>query len=440
MRIDFDVRPGGVFVTLLLLAGCARPPAPLGEFVGLELVAGGFTSPVALAYPNDGSGRLFVVDQTGTILVLDPADSTSSLFLDVTDRMAELNPTYDERGLLGLAFHPEFADNRRFFVAYNAPGENLPAGFDSELRLSEFHAEPTGAAADPDSEIILLTIAKPQYNHNGGQVAFGPDDLLYFSVGDGGGGNDEGLGHNPTIGNGQDRTTLLGKLLRIDVDDVTDDLTPYGIPADNPFVAEKGTRPEIWALGLRNPWRFSFDLAAGNRLFLADAGQDLFEEVHIIERGGNYGWRIKEGRSCFNVDDPGSPLDSCPNAGPAGDTLIDPILQFPHSNAAGLPTGTVVIGGYVYRGTGLPSLVGDYIFGDFTTVAALPNGQLYAASENDDGSWSQRRLRVLGETTGGVNGYILAFGQDAQGEVYVLTTGSFGPVGNTGRVYRLVAP
>jgi glucose/arabinose dehydrogenase len=428
-----------VVVLVALMASCARPPAPTGELVGLELVAQGFTSPVGMAWPDDGSNRLYVIDQLGLIHILDETGSRlATPFLDLSAKIVPLSPTYDERGLLGLAFHPDFGTNGRFFVTYNAPGDGLPEGFDSELRLSEFSASPGSGVADLDSEVILLIIPKPQYNHNGGQLAFGSDGMLYFSVGDGGGGNDEGPGHNPAIGNGQDKTTLLGKVLRIDVNG--DGNQGYAIPEDNPFINDDEARPEIWALGLRNPWRFSFDMEGGNRLFLADAGQDLFEEVNIIERGGNYGWRIKEGFSCFNVDDPGDPLDQCAATGPDGDPLIEPILDFPHSNGAGLPTGTVVIGGYVYRGTDLPGLRGDYIFGDFTTVAPLPNGQLYAASENANGTWTQRRLRVRGEPTGGANGYILAFGQDAAGEVYVMTTGNFGPVGSTGRVYRLEAP
>lgn len=425
--------------TLTLMPGCPRGPGTAtGERVALQLIADGFTSPVGLAQPDDGSGRLFVVDLIGVIRIIDTdGELLDEPFLDVRDRMIELSPTYDERGLLGLAFHPDFSENGRFFVVYNGP--TVVPEYDSELILAEFRVSDDDAnAADPDSELVVLSISKPQYNHNGGQIAFGPDGMLYLSVGDGGGGNDEGPGHNPEIGNGQDLSTLLGKILRIDVDADSED--PYTVPADNPFVGQEGAREEIWAYGLRNPWRFSFDPGGDRRLFVADAGQDLFEEVDIIVKGGNYGWRIREGTSCFNVDEPGEPLADCPDTGSDGQPLIDPILELEHTSPAGIPIGTVIIGGYVYRGADVPSLTGDYIFGDFTTLGAFPDGQLYAASESDDGTWTRRRLLVAGSVSGTLGAYVLAFGQDLAGEVYVLVTGSFGPVGTTGQVFRIEAP
>lgn len=420
-------------VTPILVTGCPVIETP--ATVVLQRVADGLTSPVALVEPNDGTGRLFIVDQVGLVRVLTAEDGLiETPFLDLRSRLVALNTTYDERGLLSIAFHPAYAANGRFFVTYNAPkGDSTPAEFDSDLRLSEFRASTDPNIALAGSERILLTIPKPQGNHNGGQLAFGPDGMLYLSVGDGGGANDAGTGHHEVLGNGQDLATLLGKVLRIDV---TSEIGDYSVPADNPFVAVAGARPEIWAYGLRNPWRFSFDLANGNRLFLADAGQNLFEEVSIVVRGGNYGWRIREGSSCFNANDAGRPLEGCADVGPRGDPLIDPIIEFAHTNAQGLPAATVVIGGYVYRGSRIDALRGRYVFADFTSVAVLPNGRLFAATEAPDGTWSHELL-ALGDRPNGSLGYVLALGQDLAGEVYVLTSGNLGPVGSAGAVHRL---
>jgi glucose/arabinose dehydrogenase len=234
-------------------------------------------SPVGLAAPPDGSGRLFILDQIGAVRIVD-ADGMllPAPFLNLADRMVPLAVegafSYDERGLLGLAFHPDYATNGRFFVFYTAPkGADQPDEFDSESHISEFHVGADPNVGDPASEQVLLRIGKPQSNHNGGQLAFGPDGFLYISTGDGGGANDTGDGHNPAIGNGQDKTTLLAKILRIDVDSGS----PYGLPPDNPFLADPTARPEIYALGTRNPWRFSFDSGGAHRLFVGDVGQDL---------------------------------------------------------------------------------------------------------------------------------------------------------------------
>lgn len=420
-----------------LLGGCP-PRMDDAEPIGLVVVASGLTAPVALDQPNDNTNRLFIVDQVGLVRILQPNGQLSATpFLDVRSRIVSLTPGYDERGLLGLAFHPAYRENRRFYVAYNSPvvADSPPQALNSELRLVEYQA----SAADPNvadlsSERVLLRIGKPQANHNGGQVAFGPDGYLYFSVGDGGGANDTGAGHNPQIGNAQDLTSLLGKVLRLDVDDAD----PYVVPPDNPLVGRAGVRTEIWAYGLRNPWRFSFDRAGGNRLFLADAGQELFEEVDIIQKGGNYGWRVKEGAACFDPDSPRNPPESCPSQGASGEPLIDPIIELPHT-VNGTPVGTVVIGGYVYRGSAVPKLAANYVFGDFSSLIAVPNGQLYAASQGSDGTWSRRALAVAGTPDGELGRYILAFGQDQAGEVYVLSSGSLGPTGTSGVVYRITA-
>lgn len=246
----------------------ASPTAP--ERVGLELVAGGFTMPVALASPADGTGRLFVADLPGVIQVIDAGGLLlDEPFLDITDRVVGLRPGYDERGLLGLAFHPEFAENGRFFVYYSAPlRAGAPRGWDHTSRISEFAVSAGDEnQADPGSERVILEVDQPQSNHNGGSIAFGPDGYLYIPLGDGGGARDVGPGRPPG-GNGQDVETLLGKILRIDIDGPE----PYRIPADNPLVGKPG-RDEIYAYGLRNPWRMTFDSGGEHRLFAADAGQ-----------------------------------------------------------------------------------------------------------------------------------------------------------------------
>jgi glucose/arabinose dehydrogenase len=424
---------------------CPTDPAPNGSDpfattngIAVELIADGLVSPVGMASPGDGTGRLFVLDQIGTVGIIDAADSLKEgFFLDLRDRIIALMPDFDERGLLGLAFHPDYAANGRFFVFYTGPaGPDTPADFDSQTLISEFHVSPDDHdRADPESERVLLTIDKPQFNHNGGQLAFGPDGLLYVFVGDGGGGNDVGVGHTPQLGNGQDKSTLLGKTLRIDVDSGD----PYGIPDDNPFLDDPEARPEIWALGLRNPWRASFDSGGDRRLFVGDAGQDFFEEIDVVERGGNYGWNIKEGRQCFDHDAPGEPPQMCPDVGADNEPLIDPIIEYAHF-ADGEPVGVVVIGGYVYRGSAIPGLEGDYVFGDYSRGFDAPDGQLFAAAENSDGTWVMRVLSIAGNADGRLGSFVLGFGQDDGGEMYVLTTQVIGPSGTTGRVYRIVPP
>lgn len=433
---------------LSLLTGCpslfepvCTSPEPATR-VGLKKIAEGFVSPVGLVVPQDGTGRRFVVDQVGQIWILGrDGRRLATPFLDVAERMPEIGIdfgnglVFDERGLLGLAFHPDFADNGRCYVFYTVPkAEGDPQEFDSRNRISEFRVLRDDAnRADTDSERVLLEILKPQFNHNGGQMAFGPDGYLYIGVGDGGAANDEGAGHDGALGNGQARDTLLGKILRIDVDSGD----PYGIPPDNPLADDPRARPEIYALGFRNPWRFSFD--SQGRLFVADVGQDLFEEVNIVTRGGNYGWRIREGRHCFDPASPTDPPESCARRDREGRPLIDPILEYPHS-AERQPFGISVTGGFVYRGRALPCLRGQYIFGDWSTNFLAPDGSLYAATENADGSWSMRELAVTGRPGGRIGSFILSFGQDDQGELYVLTSQNFGPLGRSGAVYQIVPP
>ncbi len=409
--------------------------------VGLQLVADGFVAPVGMAVPEDDTDRLFILEQQGQIIIIENGQRLPTPFLDLSAAMVDIGidlgngVIFDERGLIGLAFHPDYASNGRFFVFYTVPKDDTdPAEFDSQNLLSEFQvsaADPN--VADPASERILLEINKPQFNHNGGQLAFGPDGYLYVGVGDGGNADDVGAGHNPDIGNGQDTTTLLGKILRIDPDSGD----PYDIPPDNPFLGDPDALPEIFAFGLRNPWRFSF--APDGRLFVADVGQNLFEEVNIVTSGGNYGWRIREGASCFDVDDPNNvPADQCADTGADGNPLIAPILEYPHS-AAAQPFGISVTGGYVYTGNAVPCLRGEYVFGDWSTNFGSPDGSIYAAREAPNGTWSMRELAIAGQPDGRINRFITSFGVDTDGELYVLTSQNLGPTGSTGAVFRLIS-
>ena len=442
-----------LLILALVPAGPAAAQTPLGEprDIGVSLVADGLTAPVALVEPPDGSGRLFVVDQVGLIRVIDADGSLRPApFLDLRSRIVPLMSAFDERGLLGLAFHPNYASNGRFFVYYSAPlRPGAPSGFDHTSHISEFRVSADPNRADPASERIILQVDKPQFNHNGGTVLFGPDGDLYISLGDGGGADDVGLGHVEDWyaanagGNGQDiQQNLLGNILRVDVDAAS----PYSIPPDNPFTATPGCSDgcdEIFAYGLRNPYRMSFDMGGSHQLFVGDAGQELWEEVSIVTRGGNYGWNVKEGTHCFSTANPDESPAECPDEVQsgirAGDPLIDPVIEYAnHHQPGGL--GAVVVGGHVYRGSALPQLAGRYVFGDWSTEFEEPDGTLFVASPRKKGLWLMQELRVANRPSGRIDHYVLGFGQDLSGEVYVLVSESTGPTGNTGKVFKLVRP
>ncbi len=406
---------------------------------GLKLVAGEFVSPAGLIPLTDGSGKNLVWDQVGQVYLL-AKGAPPKLFLDLQGRLVKLNEGFDERGVLGLALHPDFKRNGKLYTFYSAPlRAGAPAGFNHTARISEFKvSESDKEKVDVGSERLLLEIDKPQMNHNSGRLAFGPDGFLYIGVGDGGEGNDVGLGH-PPIGNGQTLDTLLGKFLRIDVDHGS----PYAIPQDNPFKNGKG-RPEIFAYGLRNPWGFSFDRGGKHELFSADVGQDSFEEINIIVKGGNYGWNMREGFVCFDPKNPVKPPENCAEVGADGKPFIDPILAYKNfKRFAKDPEalGISVTGGYVYRGKSFPDLQGRYIFADWSMKWIKGEGVLFAATRPSSGGgtrWSLAPLELGSHPQGHVGAYVVAIGEDENGELYVMTNDSNQLVGKTGKVYRLV--
>ena len=355
---------------------------PDGRAYEWSLVGSGYESPVDIQFAPDGSGRMFIVEQPGRIRVAESIGGGGAPFLDITDRV---NSRGNEQGLLGLAFHPRYAENGLFFVNYT--------DYQSHNVIARFRVAADSGTADAASETILLSIDDPFGNHNGGVLTFGPDGHLYAGLGDGGSANDP-------FGNGQNPDSLLGKILRLDVDSAE----PYVIPIDNPF-GRGGGRGEIWAYGLRNPWRMSFDPATGD-LYIADVGQGVWEEINHMPAnapgGANFGWNYREGAHAFREDQP------------AGLTLIDPVTEYSHSEG-----GCSVTGGYVYRGARYPWLDGVYLFADYCT------GLTWSAARNTSGAWEMtERMRVNFQTS--------SFGQDRAGELYLVGH-------NDGTIYRLVS-
>ena len=412
--------------------------------VGTKLIAEDLVSPVTLVESPDDSGRLYIVDQIGIIWVHTPERGLlPEPFLDLRDQIIPLKDAHEERGLLGLAFHPDYKENGRFFVFYSAPlAPGAPEYWDHTTHISEFEVSTDNpVVADKKSENVIMAIDQPQYNHNGGTLAFGPDNYLYISVGDGGGANDIDPGHVPDWyeknggGNGQDiEQNLLGSILRINVDRGYH----YSIPEDNPFVGKEGM-DEIYAYGLRNPYRFSFDPEGDHKLIAGDAGQVLWEEVDVITKGGNYGWNVKEGTHCFDAYNNDSGRKDCPHEDKMGQALIDPVLEFPQGGVDHGGKGLVVIGGNVYRGNELPELAGDYIFGTWTQHHGKPSGAVFVSEMKEEGMWEFQELQLRGNESTHLSHYLLGFGQNAAGEIYILTSDENGPVGNTGKVYQLVS-
>lgn len=341
-----------------------------------QIIADGLDRPVALVSPLDGSGRLLVVEQQGLVYTLQDGELFLEPFLDLRDRVVTTGGV--SRGLLGLAFHPKFEDNGYLYVHYtNQAGNSI---------IARYTASPESRIVDLDSELVLLEISYPVGEHIGGDLAFGPDGYLYISIGDGG-----GPGYGDQDNNAQNPNSLLGKLLRIDVDSRRDQREAYLVPEDNPYAIGGGSA-EVWALGLRNPWRFTFDLQTGE-LFIGDVGENKIEEINYLPAGNpggaNLGWNYLEGSEIYSGQPP-SELD-----------FIVPVVEYDHSQ------GCSVTGGVVYRGTALPEWSGVYFYGDYC------QGKIWGLLRSEDGEWGSQLLYELGA-------YIVSFGQDENGEVYLV--------------------
>jgi glucose/arabinose dehydrogenase len=380
-------------VTLVLACGgkprgsslSPTPPVADSAYEAVR-VAAGLSDPVDLQAPPGDTTRVFLVEKTGLIRILRDGALLARPFLDLTAQVSGGS----EQGLLGLAFHPQYASNGRFFVQYTDKS--------GDSRVVGFNVSTDPDSADPGGSEVLF-VDQPYSNHNGGQMAFGPDGFLYVALGDGGDGGDP-------QGNGQSLATLLGKILRLDVDAGA----PYTVPSDNPFVGQAGARGEIWSYGWRNPWRFAFDAETGD-LWVGDVGQNAWEEIDVepaATAGRNYGWKIMEGDHCY------APAANCDTTG-----LVRPLLEYGHGE------GCSVTGGYVYRGEDLPELHGSYFYGDFCTglirsVRLGPGGGAVEPRE-----WTS----VLRRADGGAMEQLASFGVDGRGELYLLLL--------DGDVYRL---
>ena len=373
-----------IFLVVALVAnGCSestQEPEPPPSEIRVETVATGLSSPVFLTSPANDQ-RLFVVEQVGRIRIIQNGQLLETPFLDIRSRVL----SGGERGLLSMVFHPNYATNGFFYVNFT----DQPGGHTRVERFTVTAGSPN--VANAASSKLIIAINQPFSNHNGGQLAFGADGKLYIGMGDGGSGGDP-------LNHGQDRSTLLGDLLRIDIDAGD----PYAIPADNPYAGSTQFRPEIWAYGLRNPWRFSFDRTDGV-IYIADVGQNQYEEINAVsatQAGVNYGWRTMEGAHCYNTT-------NCTTTG-----LQQPVHEYTHAD------GCSITGGYVYRGSRIPGLVGHYLYSDYCT-GFLKSFKLVNRAATDHRTWN------IGDI-----GSVLSFGQDASGELYILTS--------NGRVSRII--
>jgi glucose/arabinose dehydrogenase len=439
-------------------------PTGDGPQLDVELVADGLIAPLGLTFAPDGSDRRFIVDQTGVVLILTPdGEVLPTPFLDIADRVV-LQSAFDERGLLDLAFHPQFARNGKLYVQYSAErqGENIcvdeggfvpadPEGcpFQYARRVSEFTVSPSDPdRVDPTTERVVFETQWPGRKHNGGGLAFGPDGMLYIGLGDAGfvhgpSGADDPFNVDPDLLFGdrfaQDLASLYGKILRIDVDGGE----PYGIPPDNPFAGDDGIPDEIFAWGFRNPFRISFDREGDRAMYVSATADTLFEATYKVTGPGNFGWAIKEGTHCFERTRAFSPPDTCPTSGPLGEPIHDPIIEYlnfavedPRSQVRGEGFGRASLGGHIYGGNAIEWLRGRFVQGDF--ALNLLDGQILVAKPMPRGKlWKLRRAFAFDPSDPIRSGFMKSIGHDAEGELYAIT-GNFTPTGVEGRVWKIV--
>ena len=445
-----------------------------GFKIGLKSVADGFTAPLRGVSAPREPRRTYVVDQVGKLWAVDLSTGAKTVFLDLSSRLVVLGVqgpgSFDERGFLGVAFHPNYRKNGKLYTYTSEPNSGrptfpttLPAGTaaDHQNVVAEWTANRPGdpaAGVNPASRRELMRIDWPQFNHDAGDIAFGPDGKLYIPTGDGGGADDTEVGHSGN-GNAQKLTVPLGKILRIDVDARNSANRQYGIPRNNPFTATRGAVKEIWAYGFRNPFRMSFDTRTGI-LIVGDVGQNDIEELDVVVKGGNYGWSRKEGTLCFDPKGaaPGVATKDCSTLPPLPAKLIEPVAQYDTHHE-----GHSVIGGFVYHGDAIPFLKGRYVFGEWSRLFAFPAGPdnygrlLYIEQRNLTGRHGLRKIEEfrdfaresarLGLTNPAQppaffqqSLSVLGLGQDTRGEVYVFGNRTGRPFGTGGVMLKLVAP
>jgi glucose/arabinose dehydrogenase/plastocyanin len=442
LNIHSDANPSGEIRGQVYPAPLADPiPDPIAQGsleVGLTPLATGMTAPNWAASAPGVAGKLIVSDQVGILWSVDMLNGTKSVFADLSSLLIPLGiggpGTYDERGFLGFAFHPDYASNGKLYTYTSQPAGIVPADFSTiPLGGSANHQSvvtewQVANPADPDTTVDpntareLMRIDQPQFNHNAGALAFGPDNMLYIALGDGGSGDDQPLFGHGCLGNGTDTDTILGNILRVDPDGSNAANGQYGVPGDNPFVGLAGL-DEIYASGLRNPFRCSFDSMTGD-FYVADVGQNDVEELNLVTAGGDYGWRWKEGSFFFAFNGYlGGYVTDMPLDVPAG--LIDPIAEYDHDE------GISIIGGFVYRGDNVPGLNGTYVFGDFARTFANDGRLLYLGGGNEI-------LEAQISNQADVGRFLLGFGQDSAGEMYLLVNQTGIPAQQTGMVLRLV--
>lgn len=435
---------------LIVLASFLFACAPAGaQSLALELVAEGLTAPIHLEAPADGTGRLLVVQQDGVVRVIGPDGKLApEPFLDLRASLVALEKNFDERGLLGFALHPDFEKNGRVYASYSAPlRAGAPRSWNHTRRVSEFSAAPGDLSRiDPASERVLLEIDWPSRKHNGGGLAFGPDGYLYIGLGDSGASH--GIGPKVVWEAfdvpaealtwdhlAQDKESLYGKVLRIDVNH---GFPGYAIPRDNPLVSAPG-RDEIWAWGFRNPYRIAFDRESGD-FFVTAVAETLWEAVYRVKGPGNYGWPLMEGTHCVDRLKPRQPPAMCPDHDVSGARIELPVLEYPNMQASHPETklgiagvGTAITGARLYRGKAIAGLAGKLVAADWSADFRKPSGQIFVATPAAEPgkTWPYERALQL-------DSRVVGLAEDRAGEIYVLTNETFGPYGDTGKVFKLV--